>query len=589
MCEFKIKKETIELDFQRDYRIGIVNIQMPYQLKNGSFYKIADKKRNINLLKNITDYVSKLKFSECFQPHFLLFPELSVSECAFKELVQSFKSTTIRNNTIAVLGLEQLTCGEFKALVNNSNSLFKEFNIGDNIREINTSAIITKDKNGIVKIFFQPKISRSKHESTNQYESKLVYNFHFGIYSSLILICSDFILQNHSKEILIDLLKSVDKEYSNPNNTKLNLLFNIQCNPKPINSFYEKSVNDLHYRNGFKIDTRSTIVCTVNAANEENLQSYRCSNVVLMDRGRTPSMMQDTNAENFFSWKSFKKEQGSDHYLNYVLWRLSGPGIVSFVLDTDERSYSTKTENFHNVYEPNILLIKGAEIRPFNEKPEVYEYKEILGSSFIDFLKATINTVFFEHSYNIYHSDFTLFLEKLFKNNSKDILGTLSSIRTNDVKHKILKCDFWEDNMDSISHFLLCLYLLYSVDKTVYLNEAFLTKKDILIAIVDCNKQDFVYLSEHKEKLPFGSNVIVLTDYTLTSDWNGSLEDYDVIFSDTSFTSAHKKKISPDFTKPRKPQLLSLNNIFNDIKKLHISEDYKNSIIQKINENFQFK
>ncbi|MBL7073872.1 hypothetical protein ISS37_01350 [candidate division KSB1 bacterium] len=594
MNEFKIKDIKIpNIEYFNRNRIGIVKVQMPEQCQKDGIYKIKEeeKQNNIHIVENVLNKYNNNIFSEG-NPNFIVFPELSVSMEAAELMIVKLKNGEINTNTIIIFGLEQITKNQFLELISNSNSKddFNEVDFGRNIKFVNTAAILIKDKNGKNYIYYQPKLSKSRYETTQQFISKIIYIFNLGVYTILILICSDFILERGKLPIIYTLFKDLDYFYKNPRHEKIDLMFLIQNNKHPIGNHYTKIIKSLYFKS-HTIDTTKTMVCSINSVDTEDVKHFRNSNVAVMNRGRFPETLKDMRAENLFAWKSFKKEAGEQDSLQYILWRLRYPGVISFILNMNDTTFRFQDENVIPIEEPGLEKINtNFELTEIKQIPEIYEFKEILLDDFSDF----IETLFSKYLLRQYFSNIEMYENmfcNLFMQRPCEVIRTLLFIR--EENKRAINCDLWDEDKGTFKYFFVSLAMLNTNYEGIEIEENKIKSDDIFISIIDCdNMQDLQFRQEKGELLlsQYRDMQIVLLQRLgpLYLDWNGEPKRFNELLNLNKIVKTMKRPDSYNkITKPKYPYVLTLCYLIN---KLNARQSYKkvDNIKETLNECFQF-
>ncbi len=591
MCEYTIKEVQISnINYFESNRIGIVKIQMPEQCQSDGTIQQQERENNSKIIEQVfLKYNNNNTFTKG-SPHYFLFPELSISKENAMRMIQKVREGEIINNTIIIFGMELITKDEFLELLKDSNSVedfsFEDF--GHNVHFVNTSVILIRDNDGNSFIYYQPKMSRSRYESISQFISPLAYIFSLGGFKSIVNICSDFILERDESPVLLKLLKSIDNYYTNPSREKIDFIFLLQKNKAPLGSHYTKMIKMLYFRENHDVNTSTTMVCSVNSISMVDLRKFRYSNVSVMNRGRPPHTLNDSVAEPLYAWKSFKKEHGENDSLHYVLWRIRHPGVISFIINTDDRPSRILRENITPIEEPGVERFDDDfELMGIDHIPETYEFEEILLRQFFSFVQS----LFIRNSLVRYFGNINLYkniFDKIFQERPHDLIETLTLLHAEE--HKATNCDTWEDIDELFEYFLVSLAILHTKHEQLSLNRNIFDIGDKYVSIMDCdNMHDLVFREEKSDflsSLNTDSQLLLLQRLKYLYEWSGEPKKIDELLNSVKQNKVHGRTSRPySTTRPEYPYVLSLCYLVN---KLNEDSEYKDveTIREKLNEAF---
>jgi len=567
---FKI--EHIEIPGIRyidENRIGVVKVQMPEQCTSTPPFRIREqeRKRNTEMVTAVLQECASGDFL-CSRPQFVLFPELSVGLDAFAAVRRVMSSKEAPNNTVVVMGLETLSKEEFLALVADSDSrdAFNSEDLAGNTRYVNTAVIFVRDESGNTNLYFQPKLTTSIFESVDQFKAKKSYLLKLGRYRALTVICSDFILRESGRSVMSDLLRSIDECYEHPGDEKIHLVLLLQKNKHPTAEAYRRIVRMLHFRECHTIDTSHTVVCAVNSVNPESLDLFRNCNVVVMNRGRPPRDLRARTApDTTFAWKEFKPEAGDEPSLNYVLWRLREPGMISFILNMDDRPHQVLSAEHRPIEQPGLATFRGGVVlEGLNVLPEIYEFEELLLRGYSEWAKS----LFSKESLKSYFTDIDMYMQRiseLFTERPTGVIDNLLLIHSEG--ESCVNCDHWEDEQDLFHSFLLSLAVLWSAFSDVTIEGGELVTEDARIVVMDCNGTPDLKVRLHLNPPSGEVDFILLQRMVDLHAWDGCPRAYDDLISEISQT---KPMRGEDFrvriTKARFPRMLTLNYLLNALR-----------------------
>lgn len=187
----------------------------------------------------------------------VVFPEAFVPCSRVQRLIE-FVDRDSPNNTVVVAGVESLPVRDVLEsgvlpLDEITRAAF-EAAIGNHHRYVNVSLILIRDRQGVRHSYVQPKIHPSHAEQTlpAMLTSESVFFFTCPQLSFGVLICSDFIQRPGGTWLpvaFIDALEAAWNAEDPATSLSVDLLINIQCNPKPNHrTFREASSSFLHTR-----------------------------------------------------------------------------------------------------------------------------------------------------------------------------------------------------------------------------------------------------------------------------------------------------------------------------------------------------
>lgn len=202
---------------------------------------------------------------------FLAFPEYSVPEDMVPEADQKIRADAWPRNTAVLAGLEGLQITAFEKLLSQSNNPEKTRTVTDKTSTFaNVAVIWTKNNEGDVQFYVQPKLKPSGPEQATQgmYEGNHFLLFTTNRLSFGCLICFDSIAAvgpfAYSAEALV---QALTRDVPDGNSKNLNLLFLLQHNDRPEHPEFIQFAQKVLQEGGDKLNTgQKAAVSFVNSA-----------------------------------------------------------------------------------------------------------------------------------------------------------------------------------------------------------------------------------------------------------------------------------------------------------------------------------
>lgn len=571
MGDFTVREISIpHMEFPDGDRIGIMNVQMPEQEEGNGVFRIKASQRGCNrqIVRNALSEFRSMTFSNGRQATFLVFPELSLTLESTLDVIDSLKTDRTNRNSVIILGVEELTTDQFCQLLQSSDNQtdFPHQGFGKNIRTVNTAVILTKESNGRPLVFCQPKLSASRYESKQQFKSNHVYVFDFGGYRTLVSICSDFLLVRDRGPILSSLLDSLDEYYRYPAREKINLWFLIQKNPHPSVDTYEKTLKVLHYKEGHKIDTTKTVVCTLNSAVMDESKYFRNSHVAVMDRGRPPDELVAGTADQFFAWKQFNLSHGERDILRYVLWRLRYPGMISFLLNLDETPYRGPIdENSIPIEQVSIRRISGDTLVDLTECPEIYELKEVILQNHHGTLLGQFRHAVHKHLFGSSEGHLAS-IDAIFVSESpKKTIETMTCIHKE--SRDMANCDQWHKHDAALTYFLMSLRLLHVAFENLRAILGRLDSDGRAALIIDCEEMQMQHVLEKEQTIRDRCRDVstLLLQRIELYGWDGRPCSFDQLVNNVKVTKARRTRSNDSIAISRSPNTVSFQHLISSL------------------------
>jgi hypothetical protein len=303
----RIIEHTVDLDFPAGEGIHTLVAQIPTRLHlEGRLFKIKDKGEQTARAKSILRLAGGLSGDE--KLHFILLPESSVPFDTMDEVIEVI-CAEIPDNTVVIFGVEHITLHQFRQVLDRhiaDNSdivdlLSDEDDGDDRSKPVNMCVTVVKERSGDLRCFLAAKTHPFAGEETvddlfDLYRGKafLLFSCHNTPFNFMPLICFDYVYRGlHDSNIMSIIEKANDIYFHRHQN--LDLLFVVQCNPKPEHKVFRDVVTGFYGEHLFKTPgTRDTLTVFINSSRETQLEgasqedSFGHSSIVTGIRHKLP-------------------------------------------------------------------------------------------------------------------------------------------------------------------------------------------------------------------------------------------------------------------------------------------------------------
>lgn len=209
--------------------------------------------------------------------NFVLFPELSLPYDMILEIKDKI-SGSLANNSILIGGIEGINKDEYSTLLGDSdNPGDASDNLSGMHNYINCGIIFTKENDGEVKIYLQPKVKASEDEQAiGMIEGEHIFLFKTPTYNFLCLTCFDFIGRDRSSPVPLvqDIIGKLSSDVPSGYYLNLDLVFILQYNKSPNHRCFQESARILLHEGRGKIETRSLVFANTAAKSFGSSEQY---------------------------------------------------------------------------------------------------------------------------------------------------------------------------------------------------------------------------------------------------------------------------------------------------------------------------
>ncbi|MEK7205038.1 MAG: hypothetical protein AAB254_05970, partial [candidate division NC10 bacterium] len=227
-------------------RVSMLLAQIPSRLRyRNYFYKLVDPRGQWSAVEQILRMVARGE-DHLDQTTFLVFPEVSVP-FEHKDDFLAIIEKDFRPNSVTIAGFEHITLRQYWQLlaeydVHNAEAHRQLLESGDRAevdRPVNWCLVAIKDDHGDLRCFVEAKThpffgEEFLDQPRDLYRGQVLYLFRSQLapLSFIVLICLDYIYRDRHGSNILTIIRKANEIYYRERQP-LDLLFVIQCNPKP--------------------------------------------------------------------------------------------------------------------------------------------------------------------------------------------------------------------------------------------------------------------------------------------------------------------------------------------------------------------
>ncbi len=221
--------------------------QIPSRLRyRNYFYELVDPQAQWSAVERILRLVARGE-DQLDQATFLVFPEVSVPFRHREDLLTIIQKE-FQRNTVTIAGFEHISLRQFWQLLaeyhaDNAEAhqqlLQEGMNRAEGDRPVNWCLVAVKDEHGDLHCFVEAKThpffgEEFLDQPRDLYRGQYVYLFRSQLapVSFIVLICLDYIYRDRHGSNILTIIRKANEIYYRERQP-LDLLFVIQCNPKP--------------------------------------------------------------------------------------------------------------------------------------------------------------------------------------------------------------------------------------------------------------------------------------------------------------------------------------------------------------------
>jgi predicted amidohydrolase len=239
-------EKVIPLRLPTEERISMLLAQIPSRLRyRNYFYQLVDPAAQWATVEQILRMVARGE-DGLDQATFVVFPEVSVP-FQHKDDLLTIIEKDFRPNTVTIAGFEHISLRQFWQLLAEYDAhnpeahrlVRSEMNRAEADRPVNWCLIAVKDDEGQVRCFLEAKThpffgEEFLDQPRDLYRGQYIYFFRSRLapLSFVVLICLDYIYRDRHGSNILTIIRQANEIYYRERQP-LDLLFVIQCNPKP--------------------------------------------------------------------------------------------------------------------------------------------------------------------------------------------------------------------------------------------------------------------------------------------------------------------------------------------------------------------
>ena len=242
----EIVEKSIPLRIPLEENCPILLAQLPNRLRHHHFlYQVADPDRKWAMVRPILE-MSAPGEGRSDRARFVAFPEGSIP-FGYKDEILQIIEDRFSSNTVVILGFEHIHFRQYGKLLNEYRAfneeayelVIKERNAVEEERPVNCCLIAVKDDSGRLQCYVQAKThpfigEEFLDQPHDLYKGRYVYLFRSSLspVNFMVLICLDYIYRDRHGSNAITIIRKANELFYK-HRQQLDLLFVIQCNPKP--------------------------------------------------------------------------------------------------------------------------------------------------------------------------------------------------------------------------------------------------------------------------------------------------------------------------------------------------------------------
>jgi hypothetical protein len=270
---------NVKLPERGECGLALVQPRVPLEPSAEAGFRITQLERvnSTNAIGLIAEYLRTHQGQHYDHPHFILFPELSITEEGLVEL-EDYVRTRAPHNTIIIAGIEGLSWNAYESLLDRSDNpeeaRFKP-PVGT-VDWVNCQIICVREDDGASKLYVQSKFRHSHLEQPQgrvlEGQDLLLFSLQLTEqrdFSFISLICADLIIQDNAGSPLAQALEEL-RAYATKNKINLEIIFGLLLNrsleAEPFPTVIANTFNADHSQ----LDLQDTALVLVNCASASN-------------------------------------------------------------------------------------------------------------------------------------------------------------------------------------------------------------------------------------------------------------------------------------------------------------------------------
>lgn len=242
----EIVEKSIPFRIPLEDNCRILLAQIPNVLRHPRFlYQVVDPEQKWAMVRPILETVSEEE-GGLDGAKFVVFPEVSIP-FGYKDEIVRFIESRFPPNTVVILGFEHILfnqycelLSEYRAFNEEAHTLvIRDRRVVEEERPVNCCLIVIKDDSGQLHCYVEAKTHPFIGEEFLDQPHDLYRGRHLYLFRSslsalnfMVLICLDYIYRDRQSSNAIAIIRKANELFYKERQ-QLDLLFVIQCNPKP--------------------------------------------------------------------------------------------------------------------------------------------------------------------------------------------------------------------------------------------------------------------------------------------------------------------------------------------------------------------
>ena len=324
---------NIDLGPSRQCAMVLVQPADSLVLVRNQGYRVKRNARpqSLALLKKVCE-ISRSGICQDYQSaHFVVFPELSVTNEGLKYLETEYLPGPCPNNTIMLLGLEGVPWSEYETLISRSDNPNRQLNTNPGTVDwVNCFVVLVKDRAGNRGLYVQSKFQESRWEQRPgriyRGDDLLLFSLkgnHGVDFNFVSFICSDFSAQQDGQTAVMNAIGELDRPEYRAALANLEIIFVLQHNKSLASEPFPMEIARVLDWSQPGRTLQRTALIFLNWASSNSVDDRYGDSAFFFHRGM---WTQIGPAEDAHPW--YKTPPGP-HGCRQFRWRLKTPGVLT--------------------------------------------------------------------------------------------------------------------------------------------------------------------------------------------------------------------------------------------------------------------
>ncbi|MBI5167122.1 MAG: hypothetical protein HY998_05205 [candidate division NC10 bacterium] len=255
----QIIDKYVPLNIPREGTFSVILAQLPNKLKFQRYlYNLIDPREKWSLVKSVLEKIASGE-DRFEKAQFVAFPEAAIP-FKYKDEVLKLIQDRFPSNTVTIMGFEHIFFRQYWELLAEYRSvnseayelILKEDFRGEENQPVNWCLVVVKDNEGRLHPFLEAKTHPFFGEEFldhphDLYRGRHIYLFRSSLvpFNFIVLICLDYIYRDIHGSNVTAIIQRANRMYYQERQ-QLDLLFVIQCNPKPEHKVFKDVVSGFY-------------------------------------------------------------------------------------------------------------------------------------------------------------------------------------------------------------------------------------------------------------------------------------------------------------------------------------------------------